>query len=127
MRFMVIVKATKDSEATVPPPPALMVAIGKLAEESTRNGTLASTGGLMPSSKGARIRLSGGKLAVTDGPFAETKELVGGWAFIEAKSKEDAIEQVRVFMRVHTDILGPSFEMDCEIRQAYEQPPGHTS
>jgi hypothetical protein len=80
----------------------------------------------MPSSKGARVALAGGKLTVKDGPFAETKELVGGWAFIAAKSREHALEQVRDFMQVHADVLGPSFEMECEVRQAYEAP-GHTS
>jgi hypothetical protein len=127
MRFMVIVKATKDSEAGAHPPAAIMAAVGKLAEESTRKGTLVSTGGLMPSSNGARVHLAGGKLTVTDGPFAEAKELVGGWAFIEVKSKEEAIREARAFMQLHADVLGPSYEMDCEVRQAYENVPGQTS
>jgi hypothetical protein len=81
----------------------------------------------MPSSNGARVHLAGGKLTVTDGPFAEAKELVGGWAFIEVKSKEEAIREARAFMQLHADVLGPSYEMDCEVRQAYENVPGQTS
>jgi hypothetical protein len=77
MRFMIMVKADKDYEAGLPPKPELLGAIGKLSHDMVRAGVLVQTGGLLPSSRGARVRASGGKLSVTDGPFAETKELVG--------------------------------------------------
>ena len=92
MRFMMIVKADPSYEAGGPPNPALLAAIGKLSEEMTKAGVLLQSGGLLPSSKGARVRASGGKLTVTDGPFAETKELIGGFAILEAASKEEAIQ-----------------------------------
>ena len=82
MRFMIMFKANKEYEAGLPPPAELMGAIGKLSNEMTAAGVLLGTGGLFPSSKGVRVRAKGGKLLVTDGPFAETKELVGGYAIV---------------------------------------------
>jgi len=120
MRFMMMVKADKDYEAGLPPSPELMAAIGKLTEEEIKSGVLLSNGGLLPSSQGARIRVEGGKLTVTDGPFAETKELIGGYAIIEAKSKKEAIELGSNFMKIHADILGPSYEGECEVRQMFD-------
>ena len=120
MRFMTMVKADKNYEAGLPPSPELMAAIGKLTEESIKAGVVLDTGGLMPSSRGARVRASGGKLTVTDGPFAETRELIGGYAIISANSKEEAVEMARRFMQVHVDVLGPSYEGECEIRQMFE-------
>ncbi len=123
MRFMMIVKATKDSEAGCAPNPELMAAIGKMAEEASKRGAMVGAGGLQPSSKGARIRVSGGKTSVVDGPFAETKELVGGYAIFDLKSKEEAMEMGRHFMQIHADILGPSYEGELEIRPLMEGPP----
>lgn len=120
MRFMMIVKADKDYEAGLPPSPELMAAMGKLTEENIKSGLLLDTGGLFPSSKGARIRVGGGKMTVTDGPFAETKELIGGYAIIQANSKQEAIEQGRRFMQLHADILGDSYEGECEVRQMFD-------
>lgn len=120
MRFMTMVKADKNYEAGLPPSPELMAAIGKLTEESIEAGVVLDTGGLMPSSRGALVRASGGKLTVTDGPFAETRELIGGYAIISANSKEDAIEMARRFMQVHIDVLGTAYEGECEIRQMFE-------
>src|SRR6476619_4713622 len=82
MRFMIMVKS---AESASPPPMALMAAIAKLGEEATRAGVMVETGGLLPSAMGARVRLSAGKLVVTDGPFAETKELIGGYAVYDVK------------------------------------------
>jgi hypothetical protein len=79
------------------------------------------TGGLMPSSQGARIRLSRGKLSVTDGPFTEAKEIIGGYAIIEFKSKQEAIESGKKFLELHTEILGPSYEAELEIRQMFDR------
>ena len=123
MRFMMIVKATRDSEAGAPPNPALMEAVAKLADEATAQGTLITSGGLLPSSQGVRIRVAGGKTSVTDGPFVETKELVGGFAIFDLASKEEAIEGGRKFMQLHADILGPSYEGEMEIRPMFDHPP----
>jgi hypothetical protein len=120
MRFMMIVKANKDYEAGRPPSPELMAAIGKLTEEGMKSGVVLSNGGLLPSAKGARIRVGGGKLTVTDGPFAETKELVGGFAIIQANSRQEAIEEGSRFMQIHADVLGPSYEGELEVRQMYD-------
>ena len=122
MRFMMIVKADQDYEAGVPPPPELIAAIGKLNEDTTRAGVLLGTGGLMPSARGARVRISAGQLGVTDGPFAETKELVGGYAIVQVKSRDEAIELGKQFMALHARILGPSYEGECEVRQLFDGP-----
>jgi hypothetical protein len=85
-----------------------------------KSGVLVSTGGLYPSAKGARLRLSGGKITVTDGPFTETKEMIGGYAIVRVNSKEEALELSRRFMQIHADVLGPGYELDAEARQMYE-------
>lgn len=119
MRFMMLVKATRDSEAGLPPDPRLMEAVGKLSEEAAQNGTMVAAGGLVPSKGGTRIRIGGGKTNVIDGPFSEAKELVGGFAIFELPSKEAAVESGRRFMRLHADILGPAYEAELEIRQIF--------
>jgi hypothetical protein len=123
MRFMMLVKANKDFEAGAPPNPELMAAVAKLAEEATASGAMIAAGGLFPTSQGVRVRAAHGKTTVIDGPFAETKELVGGFAIFELKSKEEAIESGRKFMQLHADILGPSYEGELEIRQMFGEPP----
>jgi len=123
MRFMMIVKADRDSEAGLPPNPELIAAITKMSEEAAQRGVMLGAGGLLPSSQGARIRVAGGKTSVIDGPFAETKELVGGYAIFDLKSKEEAIEAGTRFMQVHADILGPSYEGELEIRAMFDTPP----
>jgi hypothetical protein len=120
MRFMMIVKADPTFEAGGPPNPALIAAIGKLSEEMTRSGVLLQSGGLLPSSKGARVRVSGGKMSVTDGPFVETKELIGGFAILEAASKEEAIRLGKQFMQLHVDVLGQSYEGTLEVRPMFD-------
>jgi hypothetical protein len=92
MRFMMIVKATKDSEAGVMPGEALLASMGKYNEELQKAGVLLDLSGLKPTSAGAKIRFSGGKRQVVDGPFAEAKELIAGYWVIQVKSKEEAIE-----------------------------------
>jgi len=87
--------------------------MGKLIEEGMKSGSLLATEGCLPSAKGARVRLSGGKYTVTDGPFTESKELVAGFALIQAKSKEDAIEQTKNFLKVAGD-------GETEIRQIFD-------
>lgn len=113
MRFMMIVK---HAEKQGPPPKELMDAIGKLSEEAVKSGTMLGNGGLGPTALGARIRLSGGRLIVTDGPFAEAKEIIGGYAQFELKSKEEAIEGALRFMELHKKHW-PDWEGETEIRQ----------
>jgi hypothetical protein len=120
MRFMTLVKADENYEAGVPPSEELIAAIGKLGEEMTKAGVMLESGGPLPSSQGARVRAAGGKLSVTDGPFAEAKELVGGFAILQAKSKAEAIALAKRFMQVHVDVLGPSYEGECEVRQLFD-------
>lgn len=116
MRFMTLVKS---AESSGPPPKALMDAMAKLAEESTKTGVLVETGGLLSSAAGARVRLSRKKLTVVDGPFTEAKELVGGYAVLQVKSKEEAIEETRRFMELHRKHW-PEWEGETEIRQIFD-------
>jgi hypothetical protein len=120
MRFMMLVKADKNYEAGMPPSPELMAAIGKLSEENAKAGILLDAGGLLPSSHGARIRVGGNQLTVIDGPFVETKELVGGYAILKANSRAEAIELGKRFMKVHADVLGPSYEGELEVRPMHD-------
>jgi hypothetical protein len=114
MRFMTLYKPGK--EATAPPSNELFAEMGKLIEEMAKAGVLLATDGLQPSSKGARVRISGGKFAVTDGPFTEAKELIAGYAIVQVKSKEEAIEWAKRFLKV----MG---EGESEIRQMHDAPP----
>jgi hypothetical protein len=119
VRYMMLVKANRDFEAGLPPKPELIAAIGRLAEEATKRGVMLGAGGLLPSSQATRIRVASGKTSVIDGPFAETKELVGGYAIFELQSKEEAIQEGTRFMKVHVDVLGPSYEGELEIRPMF--------
>ena len=113
MRFLSIVKAAENQG---PPPQALLDAMAKLTEASIRDGSVLQTGGLSGTSTGARVRIAGGKLTVTDGPFTEAKEVVGGYAVLEAKSRAEALEAVRTFLRLHQQHW-PGWEGECEIRE----------
>jgi hypothetical protein len=115
MRFMVMVKATKNSEAGILPDERLLAEMGQFNEELVKAGVMLAGEGLQPSSKGARVRFSGGKKTVIDGPFAETKELVAGFWIWQVKSLEEAIEWVR---RCPDPM--PGEESEIEIRQVYE-------
>jgi len=123
MRFIMMIKANKDYEAGVPPDPKLLAAIGQYTQEMIKAGVVLATEGLMPSSKGARLRLSDGKLTVIDGPFTEAKELIGGFAIVKASSKKEAIELGSRFMMLHKEALGGKWEGECEIRQLSEYGP----
>ena len=114
MRFMIIVKATKDSEAGKMPSEDLLAAMAKYNEELVKAGVMLDGAGLQPSSKGARVRYSGAKRTVIDGPFAETKELIAGYWIIQAKSKEEAIEWVKRVPNPHEE------DGEIEIRQFFE-------
>jgi hypothetical protein len=117
MKYMMMVKGDKNYENGAPPDPRLMMAIGKHSEEMIKAGVLLETGGLLPSSQGARVRAARGRLTVSDGPFVESKELIGGFAILQANSKEEAIKLGSDFMKIHVDVLGPAYEGELEIRQ----------
>jgi hypothetical protein len=115
MKFMMIVK---HAENQGPPPKALMDAIAALAEEAVKAGTMLGNGGLKPTAQGASVRLAGGKVTVTDGPFTEAKEVIGGYAQFELSSKEEAVKSAVRFMELHKKHW-PGWEGDCEVRQMY--------
>jgi hypothetical protein len=110
MRFLSMIKVNERSGQK--PSEKLMADMGKLIEEMTRKGVLISTAGLRPTAEGFRVRLSGGKMRVTDGPFTEAKEVIGGFAMIEAKSKAEAVELTKRFLAIH----GDEWELECEVR-----------
>ncbi|MFZ5876946.1 MAG: YciI family protein [Nitrospirota bacterium] len=114
MRFMVIVKASKDSEAGVMPSEKLLAEMGKFNEELAKAGVLLAGEGLQPSSKGARVRFSGTKRTVIDGPFPETKELIAGFWLWKVKSKQEAIEWLKRCPNPHNE------DSEVEIRQVFE-------
>jgi len=114
MRFMMIVK---HSENQGNPPKALMDAIGKLAEDA-KSGTMLGSGGLKSTATGARVRLTGGQVTVIDGPFAEAKEVIGGYAQFELNSREEAVESAVKFMELHKKHW-PGWEGETEVRQMY--------
>ena len=113
MRFMILVKS---SERNGPPPKPLMDAIAKAGEEATKSGKMLDSGGLAPTATSTRVRVSGGKVAVIDGPFTEAKEVVGGYAIFEFASKKEAIEAATQFMDLHRQHW-PGWEGESEIRQ----------
>jgi hypothetical protein len=116
MRFMIIVKATPNTEAGVMPEEGLMAAMADYHEQLVKAGVLLDASGLQPSAKGWRIRYSGGKRTVVDGPFAETKELVAGYTVIQVKSREEALEWTRRFPAP----MGEHEDAEIEVRQLFE-------
>jgi len=114
MRFMILIKATKDSEAGVMPSEQLLTEMGNFNEELAKADIMPACEGLHPSSKGARVRFSGRKRTVIDGPFAETKELIAGFSLWQVKSKEEAIEWVKRCPNPHNE------DCEIEIRQVFE-------
>jgi len=116
MRFMLMSRADAHSEAGAFPSPEVMAEMGKFMQEITQAGVLLSAEGLQPSSQGARLKLSNGKLTVTDGPFTETKELISSYAIVEVASKAEAIEWASRWAR----LFG---EMECEVRPLFDAPP----
>jgi hypothetical protein len=116
VRFMIMVKANKDTEKGVMPPERLIDEMADYHEELVKAGALLDASGLQPSSKGARIKFSGGKRTLIDGPFTETKELIAGYTLIQVKSREEAIEWAMRFPAPH----GENAEGEIEIRQLFE-------
>ena len=106
----------KSAENQGPVPQALQDAMGKLIADSLKDGSLIQTGGLGPGAKAFRVRSAGGKLTVIDGPFSEAKEVIGGYAVMAWKSRDEAIAGARAFMQLHTRHW-PSWEGECEVRE----------
>ena len=116
MRFMMMVRHAENQGA---PPQELMEAIAALSEEAVQKGAMVLSGGLAPLAASARVRVSQGKLITTDGPFAETKEVVGSFAIIEYNSRQEAIEGARQFMELHRKYW-PEFEGESEVRPMFD-------
>ena len=116
MRFMIIVKATPDTEAGILPGEPLFAAMSAYHQELARAGVLLDANGLRPSRDGWRIRYDGGRRSVTDGPFAETKELIAGYTLIQVRSREEAMEWSRRFPAPHGELAGG----EIEVRRLYE-------
>jgi hypothetical protein len=116
MRFMIVVKATKDSEAGAMPEEKMMAVMADYHEELAKAGVLLDASGLQPSSKGWRIKYSGDKRTVIDGPFTEAKELIAGYTIIQARSKEEALEWTKRFPNPSAD----GRQAEIEVRQLYE-------
>lgn len=114
MKYLSFVRSSEKLRQAQPPA-AMMEAMGKLVEKFTKEGALVDTGGLAPSRDGFRMRLANGKLTTTDGPFTETKEIIGGWAILEADSKAEILRLTTEFMELHREYW-PEFEGECEVR-----------
>lgn len=118
MKYLAFIRHP-ESYREAGPPPALMEAMGRFVQKSRQDGSLVDTGGLLPSKDGFRIRLTKGTISMTDGPFAETKEVIGGWAILEAASKVEALRIAREFMELHRKHW-PEFEGEAEVRPMFE-------
>ena len=118
MRYLTFIRHSESYRAS-PPPPALMEAMGRFVDRSLKEGTLVDTGGLLPSKEGARVRLANGKITVTDGPFTESKEVIGGWAILKADSKAQALKLATEFMELHRKYW-PEFEGESEVRPMFD-------
>lgn len=121
MRFMAMIKATKDYEAGKPPSAGLMAAMAKLSDDMQKIGKFEMGGGLLPSAQGHRVSMQAGKISVTDGPFTETKEVIGGFAILHHDSHEEAIAGARRVMEIHAANGVPDLEI--EIRPMWDAPP----
>ncbi|HEX7081515.1 MAG TPA: YciI family protein [Gammaproteobacteria bacterium] len=118
MKYLTFIRHA-ESYREAGPPQALMEAMGEFIQRSFENGTLVDTGGLLPSKEGARVRLANGKITVTDGPFAESKEIIGGWAILNADSKEEAVRVATELMELHRKYW-PEFEGESEVRPMFD-------
>jgi hypothetical protein len=114
MRFLSMIRINENSG--LEPSEQLMTDMGKLIDEMTQAGTLLETAGLRPTAEGVRVRIARGKLTSTDGPFTETKEVVGGYALLRADSMEEALKHTKRFLKVH----GDEWDVECEVRQVVE-------
>ncbi|CAL9459412.1 transcriptional regulator [Streptomyces sp. DH-12] len=115
-RYLSLIRIDENDSPEGGPSPELMRRMGELIEEMTKNGVLLDTAGLAPTAQGSRVHYEGGRLSVTDGPFTETKEVVGGYALLQAKDKAEAIEWTKRFLKVHE----PHWTVTCEVREIEE-------
>ncbi len=118
MKYLTFIRHS-ESYRNTPPPPALMEAMGKFVEKSMRDGILVDTAGLLPTKDGVRVRLANGKITVTDGPFSESKEVIGGYAILNTNSKEEAVRIATEFMELHRKYW-PAFEGESEVRPMFD-------
>ena len=118
MKYLTFIRHS-ESYRESGPPPALMEAMGRFVQQSFKDGTLVDTAGLRPSRDGARVRLGKGRITVTDGPFTETKEVIGGWAILDVDSKAEAIRIATEFMELHRKYW-PEFEGESEVRPMFD-------
>jgi hypothetical protein len=118
MKYLTFIRHPESYRAS-PPPAAMMEAMGKFVEKSFKDGTLVDTGGLLPSKDGFRVRLQNGKLDVVDGPFSESKEVIGGWAILKVDSKAEALRIATEFMELHRKYW-PEFEGESEVRPMFD-------
>ena len=118
MKYLTFIRHP-ESDRDAGPPPALMEAMGKFVQRTLQEGTLVDTGGLLPSRDGFRIRLAKGVISMTDGPFIETKEVIGGWAILQTDSRAEAIRIAQEFMELHRTHW-PQFEGEAEVRPMFD-------
>jgi hypothetical protein len=118
MKYLTFIRHP-ESYRQSPPPSELLEAMRRFVEKSLKDGTLVDTGGLLPSKDGARVRLAGGRITVTDGPFTESKEVIGGWAILNADSKAEALRIATEFMELHQKHW-PGFEGESEVRPMFD-------
>jgi hypothetical protein len=118
MKYLTFIRHS-ESYRKSGPPPALLEAMGQFVQKSLKDGTLVDTGGLLPTADGVRVRLTRGKIIVTDGPFTESKEVVGGWAILSVASKAEAIRIATEFMELHRKYW-PEFEGESEVRGMFD-------
>lgn len=118
MKYLTFIRHPESYRASGPPA-ALMEAMGKFVGKALQDGTLLDTGGLLPSKEGVRVRLARGSITVTDGPFTETKEVIGGWAILETDSRAEAVRIATEFMELHLKHW-PGFEGESELRPMFE-------
>lgn len=119
MQFLMLIRIANDTdyEAGKGPPPELEAAMGELMSEWTKTGAFVSAAGLKPTSSAALVRLTPDKVMLTDGPFTESKEVIGGFFILEAADKAAAVELTRRFVELHGRVLGKQFVLECEVRQ----------
>jgi hypothetical protein len=118
MKYLCFIRHSESYRAS-PPPAALMEAMGKFVEKSRKEGVLVDTGGLLPSKDGFLVRLADGRIVVTDGPFTESKEIIGGWAILQTQTKGEIIRVSTEFMELHRKHW-PGFDGECEVRPMFD-------
>lgn len=118
MKYLTFIRHA-ESDRDAGPPPALLEAMGEFVQRTLKEGTLVDTGGLLPSREGLRIRLAKGAISMTDGPFIETKEVIGGWAILETDSRAEAVRIAQEFMELHR-VHWPQFEGEAEVRPMFD-------